>query len=215
MLARTGAVLNARQKMGGLALLRSLEPETARLAFFDPQYRAVLDKQAYGNEGARQKARAKLPQMTEAQIATFVQEIERVLLPSGYLMLWIDKFMLCEGRHRDAMRYAGKLQLVDLLHWNKVRLGMGRRFRCKSEYLVVIQKQPIKGNWTDHRITDAWTEMIDPAVHAHAKPRYLTERIIRATTKPRDLVVDPCAGGYGVLDACKASNRNFVGCDLL
>ena len=28
-------------------------------------------------------------------------------------------------------------------------------------------------------------------------------------------VVDPCAGGYGVLDACRASNRTFIGCDLI
>jgi DNA modification methylase len=42
----------------------------------------------------------------------------------------------------------------------------------------------------------------------------LIERLIRATTKAGDLVVDPCAGSYVVLEACRVSGRQFVGCDL-
>jgi DNA modification methylase len=33
-------------------------------------------------------------------------------------------------------------------------------------------------------------------------------------TVPGDLVLDPAAGGYGVLDAAVAMGRHFVGCDL-
>ena len=47
-----------------LTLLRSLPDQRTPLVFFDPQYRENLNKLAYGNEGARQKARCKLPQMT-------------------------------------------------------------------------------------------------------------------------------------------------------
>ena len=38
----------------GLELMRSLESQSIHLAFFDPQYRGVLDKMQYGNEGERQ-----------------------------------------------------------------------------------------------------------------------------------------------------------------
>jgi len=218
MLARTGAAVarNVRQKMGGLRLLRSLDDGCARVAFCDPQYRTVLDKLNYGNEGARQKGRAALPQMTERTIALFVQEIERVLAPSGYLMLWTDKFGLAEGRHRALLRYAPRLRQVDLIHWNKMRIGMGKRARCQSEYLLVLQKEPIiaAATWRDRGIRDTWSEMSDRDLHPHAKPAALIERLIRATTKPRDLVVDPCAGGYGVLEVCRLANRDFIGCDI-
>lgn len=42
---------NQTQKMDGLVLLSKIKDETIKLAFFDPQYRGVLDKLNYGNEG--------------------------------------------------------------------------------------------------------------------------------------------------------------------
>nr|WP_280523639.1 hypothetical protein [Helicobacter muridarum] len=35
--------------------MQSLESQSVDLCFFDPQYRGVLDKMKYGNEGERQK----------------------------------------------------------------------------------------------------------------------------------------------------------------
>ncbi|HKG70020.1 MAG TPA: hypothetical protein VKA92_14200, partial [Segetibacter sp.] len=65
--------------------------------FFDPQYRGVMDKMKYGNEGERQKGRAELEQMSEETIKLFIKEIDRVLIPDGHLFLWVDKFHFCEG----------------------------------------------------------------------------------------------------------------------
>ena len=55
---------NIAQRGDALKLLHSLSGECAPLAFFDPQHRGVLDKLKFGNEGARQKGRAKLPAMS-------------------------------------------------------------------------------------------------------------------------------------------------------
>lgn len=209
---------NARNVMGGIGLLRSLRAGTAKVAFFDPQYRAILDHQKYGNEGTKREVRrAELPHMTDRVIGAFVEEIARVLAPSGHLFFWVDKFMIGTGHH---LRYLGRtpeLGVVDVIHWNKTRPGMGRRARCSSEYVIVLQKAPqrAKDIWTDHRLGDAWTEQADRSRHPHAKPHVLTERLIRAVTKRGDLVVDPCAGSYVVLEACQASGREFMGCDLI
>lgn len=210
-------VPNARNRMGGMGLLRSLPASKAKAAFLDPQYRGVLDKLQFGNEGARQVARAKLPQMTDHDVTVFVEEIERVLAPSGHLFLWVDKFSIGSGHHVRYFARASELAVVDVIHWNKTRPGMGRRARCASEYCLVLQKRPVraKGVWTDHRLLDSWVEQADRSRHAHAKPHQLVERLIRAVTKRGDLVVDPCAGSYVVLEACQASGREFVGCDLI
>lgn len=207
---------NTRLAMNGIELLAELPNRVASMAFFDPQYRDVLDKQNYGNEGSRQKGRAALPSMTGDDIAFFVEELSRVLKPSGHLMLWMDKFCMASGSYRRWIRRTPELAVVDMISWNKLRIGMGRRSRCMTEFLVVLQKTPIraKGVWTDHSVPDCWPEYSDRAVHTHAKPYVLTERLIRAATKRGDLVVDPAAGGFGVLDACIASGRVFVGCDL-
>lgn len=203
--------------MGGGRLLASLRDEETGLAFLDPEWRAVLDKLKYGNEGERQKGRAALPQMTDEMIQYFVGEIERALRPSRHLMLWVDKFGVVEGVWKRWLPKGSTLAPVDMISWNKGRPGMGRRSRNRTEFVIVLQKPPIraKGIWTDHGIDDCWLEDADRGRHPHAKPLALIQRLIRATTKRGDLVVDPCAGGYGVLDAGIATGRQFLGCDIV
>lgn len=197
--------------MCGLELLKKMPDKATPLVFFDPQYRSVLDKLQYGNEGERQKERALLPQMDNQLILDFMTEIERVLLPSGHLMLWVDKFLLVESGY---VKF-DKLKTVDMIVWHKGRIGMGYRTRRCAEYLLVIQKPPIraKGVWTLHDIPDVWTERADKT-HPHAKPVGLIEKLIRAVTNPGDIIVDPAAGGYNVMKAALAAGRCFIGCDI-
>ena len=56
--------LNVAQGGDALILLQSLANACTPLVFFDPQHRGVLDRLQYGNEGSRQRGRAKLPAMT-------------------------------------------------------------------------------------------------------------------------------------------------------
>lgn len=207
-------LLNYKNKIDGLVLLKSIDTESVKAAFFDPQYRGVLDKLSYGNEGVgRGKARSSLQQMDLGTIIKFINEINRVLLPSGHLFLWIDKFHLCQGvlewfMHTD-------LNLVDMITWDKDKIGMGYRTRRKSEYLIVFQKKPIRAKdvWKSHSIPDVWTEKV-VKTHPHSKPINLQKTLIEATSNEGDLILDPAAGGYSVFEACKIINRNFIGGDI-
>lgn len=205
---------NARNKGDGLTLLRALKPRCTKLVFFDPQYRGVMDKLGYGNEGARQKGRAALPQMTNETIAEFGHEIARALKPDGYCAFWMDKFNF--RNLRDADVFGDDVHTVDAITWATGRFGMGYRTRRACEYLVIAQKEPMraKATWKDHGIRDCWFEKVDNADHVHRKPAELIRRIIGATTRRGDLVIDPCAGSFSVLEACKDMGRNFMGCDL-
>jgi site-specific DNA-methyltransferase (adenine-specific) len=205
--------INAKNKMDGRDLLSKIEDEIVQLAFFDPQYRGVLDHLKYGNEGNRHKARAALPQMPENMILEFIKEIDRVLAPSGHLMLWIDKFHLVQGVtpwFEDT-----QLNLVDMITWDKDRMGMGHRSRRQSEHLVILQKSPkrAKGVWTSHNIRDVWKEKVE-RTHAHAKPHGLQTALIEATTAIGDLVLDPASGGWSVFECCQKTGRTFIGSDL-
>lgn len=209
-----GIKLNTKMKMDGLELLHKLESNTFPIVFFDPQYRGILDKQGYGNEGERQKARAGLPQMTDKDIDKFIKQIDRVLHPMGHFFLWVDKFILCNGI--SEWLSGTNLEIVDLITWNKLKMGMGYRTRRTSEYLYVIQKAPkrAKGVWTNHSIRDVWDEKIERN-HAHNKPIELQKVLIEAVTNENDIVIDPASGSFSVFEACKLSNRNFLGCDIM
>jgi site-specific DNA-methyltransferase (adenine-specific) len=184
---------NGTQRGDALALLQSLPADCTPLVFFDPQHRAVLDKKKYGNEGERQRGRAKLPAMTEDYIDTCCIESARILKPSGYLMRWMDKFCLVEAHHHRIPREI--LEPVDLIAWDNLRLGQGDRARNRGDYLLVLQKPPKKARatWSDRGIPCRWPEKVDSRIHPHIKPIGLITRLIAATTMPGDLVVDPAA----------------------
>ena len=209
--------LNSAQKGDALALLRSLLVGCTSLVFFDPQYRGVMDMLNFGNEGARQKERFKLPPMTGGYIDACCREAMRLLIPSGYFMLWTDTFNLCEAHH---LRIADVCKVVDLLAWDNQRMGMGKRTRRRGDYLLIIQKPPITpSTWRDRGIPSCWPEKIDlktyPRKHCpHAKPTGLIARLISALTNRGDLVVDPAAGSFTVMHAAHALGRDFIGCDI-
>lgn len=198
----------------GRELLAAVKDNSVPCVFFDPQYRGILDKLAYGNEGeSRGIKRSLLPQMDEATIKEFIEEIARVLIPTGHLFLWVDKFHLCEG---VAGWLPEALRVVDMIVWDKQKIGMGYRSRRQCEYVVVIQKKPLraKGVWAVHDIPDVWAEKPTNG-HAHSKPVRLQARLIEAVTNLGDVVVDPAAGSYSVWEAAKLVGRRFLGGDLV
>lgn len=203
-----------RLKMDGLDLLRKFPDNSVPLSFFDPQYRGVLDRLNYGNEGERQKGRALLSQMPAQIICDFITEYDRILAASGHLMLWIDKFHLVEGV--DTWFSGSQLYPVDLVTWDKGKIGMGYRTRRRCEYLLILQKAPkrAKGIWSVHDIPDVWLEKLPKGGHPHAKPEKLQSALISAVLKQNDFVLDACAGGFSVMRSAQAVSRRFIGCDL-
>jgi site-specific DNA-methyltransferase (adenine-specific) len=227
---RDGVWMDRQNVEDGLLMLKALDAKSVRVAFFDPQHRPLMDKMRYGNEGARMSARSALPQMPTTVVYDFVCEIARVLRPSGYLFLWVDKFALVQGTFNNPL-----LSSVDLITWEKSRIGMGYRTRRKSDYLLAMQRPPLaaRATWrTKPMIPDVWTNEREAAarlyyskeertilkkpegLHPHAKPEGLQRRIIEATTRRGDVVVDPAAGGYSVMRSALAAGRHFLGCDL-
>jgi site-specific DNA-methyltransferase (adenine-specific) len=204
---------NVAQHGDALALLRSLPEACTRLIFFDPQHRENLDKLKYGNEGARQIERCLLPAMASEYIDACCREAARALMPSSYLMLWQNAFGLVQGHH---LRVANVLQCVDLIAWDNQHLGMGYRSRRRGDYLIILQKPPIKAKatWRDHGIPDRWVEKIDHKLHPHIKPIGLITRLIGAVTIAGELIVDPPAGSFAVMHAAHQLGREFIGCDL-
>lgn len=210
-----GLAFNERMRMDGADLLAALPPASVTVAFFDPQYRGILDKMSYGNEGeSRSRARTQLPQMSEETITRFIALINDALISSGHLFLWIDKFHLCTGIGEWLDQT--ELEVVDMLTWNKGRIGMGYRTRRTSEHLIVLQRAPkrAKGVWTAHDIPDVWTEKVSRNGHTHAKPVELQAKLIEAVSNPGDVVLDPAAGSFSVMQACTAVGRRFLGCDI-
>ena len=208
--------INTRLKMEGQKFLSLVPANSIPVVFFDPQYRGVLDKMRYGNEGKnRGRERSELPQMNEMVIKEFIGEIARILIPSGHLFLWVDKFHLCQG---VSNWFEGtNLDVVDMVTWNKKKMGMGYRTRRCSEYLIVLQTLPrrAKSVWKVHNILDVWDEPVKSKNgHTHRKPVELQSKLISAVSNENDVIVDPAAGSFSVMESANNAGRNFLGCDI-
>lgn len=205
---------NIKYITNGVNLLKSIPDNSVKLVVFDPEYRQLLDKMKFSNETTqKQKNRCNLAQTSSDIIEEMLVEIERILMPSGYLFYWMDKYMVCQSNN---LPDNSNLSLVDMLVWEKPKIGLGFRLRHKSEFLQLFQKPPLKAKTTfsDHSIPDVIQEAPANKEHPHAKPINITKQLIKAVTNDGDLVVDPCAGSFSTLEACKNINRRCISCDI-
>ena len=180
------------------------------LIFFDPQYEKV--KQVL-------KLNYPLKFQSDDEIGGMLREAERVLKPSGFCLLWVNKAVLSMGRVLSWLANTSQLKIVDLLVWYKQNsLGLGSWLRSQAEFAFLLQKQPTNSKLFKNRsFGNVWTENILPTnqrKHPHQKPKGLIKALIEATTEPGDLIVDPCAGSFIVLEVCQELAREFLGCDL-
>ena len=221
--------LDTANKGNGITLLRTLPDNSVKTGFYDPEYPGdVKDWKAQRARGnSILKRRAELPQMSEETIARFFRELSRVIAPSGHVFLWVDNFHARTGISHwiegtdfaivDKIVWAkGMTTVVDGVVGGNGKMGLGSRARRSSEELFVLQKLPkrVKDCWSRRNIRDVWVEKVDTKSHIHAKPMELQKALIDATTQPGDLVLDPCAGSFSVMDAAHAVGRRFIGCDL-
>ena len=213
--------LDVRNVGDALALLRTVPTASIKLSFWDPQYRQLLTKLSYGNEGMNRGQRRKnLPAMSPAYIASCDAEIRRIMAPSGYCCRWVDEFQLLNGLFK-----IGGLEHVGVIHWNNGRAGMGKRIRPTGGSVVILQKPPI--GVRARKLAVRWKTLpmirgvhyekipFPKVAHPHRKPIGLIAEIILAVTEPGDIIIDPAAGSFVVMAAALGSNRHFLGTDII
>ena len=87
-----------------------------------------------------------------------------------------------------------------------------------TEYCLVLQKQPrrAKGVWKIHNIPDTWPEKsgYGNGGHLHRKPIVPQGELIAAVSNDGDIVIDPAAEDFTVMQAAILRHRNFLDCDL-
>ena len=81
----------------GALLLDNIDAGSIDCVFFDPQYRQIMDKMNYGNEGERQSLRSLLSQMSTDTIVHFNNKISNSLKLSGFFFFWLKKFFFQRG----------------------------------------------------------------------------------------------------------------------
>ena len=109
--------LNTKQGGEALELLSNLESDGVSLVFLDPQYEPVKNVLSVNYP---------LYSQSDYQILRILEQVERVLKPSSFALLWVNKTLLGNDRIPLWLLKTPSLKIVDCLVWHKKNfLGLG------------------------------------------------------------------------------------------
>lgn len=145
------------------------------------------------------------------QVADLAALAERILRPGGLLVMYYG-----HGNLDRAMGHLGeKLSLtwVAASVWDGVANDVHYR-RVFSRWKPILVYS--KGEWAPR---DWWMDVYkidvkEKAVHDWQQPLPEVEKLMSDFSRPGDLVVDPCGGGFTTAVACEKSGRRCISCDI-
>lgn len=136
-------------------------------------------------------------------------EIERVLKQDGPLMIFCDDiyYAVLVGLFYDWRQ-------LNLLIWDKRKIGMGKPFRRRHECLFYANRgtPPIAGEMS--HLPTILEYPFSKEHHGAEKPVALCGQMIRELTPKNGVVLDLFMGSGTTGVAARHSSRRFIGCEL-
>ncbi len=160
----------------------------------------------------------------------WIKMCRRVLKPNG--TIWISGTMHNIYSVGLALEQEG-FKIINNITWQKTNPPPNMACRCfthSTETILWAQKSDRKARHYFNyelmkeinggkQMKDVWSGALTPpsekqfGKHPTQKPVYLLERILLASTKENDVVLDPFCGSSTTGVACKHLKRNYIGID--
>ncbi|CAG8605595.1 3825_t:CDS:2 [Diversispora eburnea] len=138
---------------------------------------------------------------------------------------FIDNYLINSKQSGEALELLTNLESnsVDLIfldpQYEKVSNVLHTNYPLypQSDYQIMRileQKYPTTGKkFTNRSFGTVWEESSLPTgqrKHPHQKPRELIKALIMATTNEKDLIIDPCAGSFVVLEILPIAEQKHI-----
>lgn len=214
-------------------ILKKIKPKSVNCIFADPPY--FLSNDGFTNSGGKQVSVNKGDwdrSLTTAEKHKFnrnwIKKCKRVLTDNG--TIWISGTLHNIYSIGMALEQEG-FKILNNITWQKLNPppNLARRTFTHSTETVLWARKDIKNNkhffnynlmreFNDGKqMKDVWSGSLTPkrektfGKHPTQKPLYLLERMILASTRENELILDPFMGSGTTAVACKKLNRNFIG----
>jgi len=201
-------MINTITNGDALTVLRRIESESVDFIITDPPY--GIDYQSNWSQ-------AKTPKIANDKkpFIWWLYDAFRVLTDGGGLLCFsrwdVQQIFI------DAMKIAG-FAVKSVVVWDRVAHGMGdlkSAFAPRHDTCIFA----VKGSYAfpNGRPQDVIRcQRIDGSrlAHPNEKPVELMRKLIDATTKPGDLILDPFAGSGSTLVAAIKSGRRYIGIEI-
>lgn len=193
--------------------LRTLPSESVDLVVTDPPYESLEKHRAIGTTTRLKHSKASSNDwfrvFPNARFPELFREIHRVLARNRHFYLFTDaETMFAAKPIAESVGFKFWKPLV----WDKQKIGMGYHYRSRHEFVLFFEKG--KRKVADLSVPDIISV---PRIHGGyptEKPAAVSEVLIRQSTLPGELVIDPFMGSGSVGVAALRLGRRFLGTDV-
>lgn len=192
--------------------LRGLPAASADLVITDPPYESLEKHRAVGTTTRLKHSKASsndwFTTFPNARFGELFAELYRVLKKNAHFYLFCDPETMFVAK---PLAEASGFKFWKPLIWDKRKIGMGYHYRARYECILFFEKG--KRRLADLGVPDV---IEVPRIHngyPTEKPVALAEVLVRQSSDPGDLLLDPFmgSGAFGV--AALGMGRAFAGSD--
>ena len=187
--------------------------ESVDLLITDPAYESLEKHRAIGTTTRLKHSKASSNDwfkiFPNARFGELFREIYRVLRKDTHFYLLCDAETMFVAK--PAAEQAG-FRFWKPLVWDKRTIGMGYHYRARYEFILFFEKG--KRRLNDLGIPDIISAPRIRGGYPAEKPAEIADVLIRQSSEPGDVVVDPFMGSGSVGIAAARLGRRFLGNDL-
>ena len=196
-----------------VAWLRQLPSESIDLVVTDPPYESLEKHRAIGTTTRLKHSKASSNDwfsiFPNARFPELFAEIHRVLKRNTHFYLFCDPETMFVAK---PLGEAAGFKFWKPIIWDKVSIGMGYHYRARYECILFFEKGKRKLN--DLGTADIIDVKRVNGGYPAEKPPAVSEVLIRQSTEPGQLVIDPFMGSGSAGVASMTLGRAFMGNDL-
>ena len=193
--------------------LASRPGESVDLVITDPAYESLEKHRAIGTTTRLKHSKSSSNDwfkiFPNARFGELFREIYRVLRKDTHF------YLLCDAETMFVAKPEAELagfKFWKPLVWDKATIGMGYHYRARYEFILFFEKG--KRRLNDLGIADIISVPRIRGGYPAEKPAEVADVLIRQSSEPGNLVVDPFMGSGSVGIASARLGRRFLGNDL-
>ncbi|WNG32391.1 site-specific DNA-methyltransferase [Archangium violaceum] len=193
--------------------LRSLPDASVDLVITDPAYESLEKHRAIGTTTRLKHSKASSNQwfriFPNARFPELFEQVWRVLKRDSHFYLFCDPETMFIAK---PLAEAAGFRFWKPIIWDKLHIGMGYHYRSRYELILFFEKGR-------RRLSDLGVADVLPVPRVYRgypaeKPTGVSEVLIRQSSAPGDVVVDPFLGSGSVGVAAVRLGRDFRGTDI-
>lgn len=196
-----------------VSFLRTLPDRAVNAVITDPPYESLEKHRAIGTTTRLKVSKASSNQwfkiFPNSRFEELFHEVHRVLEKNSHFYLFCDQetaFIAKPIAERVGFRFWKPLI------WDKRSIGMGYHYRSRYEFILFFEKG--KRRLQDLGIPDVLEAKRIRGGYPTEKPVELSEVLIRQSSSPNDVILDPFMGSGSTGVAALRNGRRFLGNDI-